>query len=104
MVDLLYTLSEHTASTPSGHTKLRLLVMYPSVRVSRQPHNRSGARIRVSSGRSRRRTLLWLDREANARAKGENEDAAERCVAARRPRYERDMRDVDMDEEAELRH
>ena len=57
---------------------------------------------RVSKGRSRRRAQM-LDCDGGTYASDADKDAAERREVARRPRYERDMRDVNMEEEAELR-
>ena len=52
--------------------------------------------------RVRRRAQIWVDVDGDARA-SDDEAAATRRAAECRPRYERDMRDVDMEEEAELR-
>ena len=52
--------------------------------------------------RTRRRTQIWVDADGDARASDDDEAAAARRAAECRPRYERDMRDVNMEEEAEL--
>ena len=70
-----------------------------------RPHvtRRGRAADEGQSGRLRRRAQIWVDVDGDARDSDEDVDVAARGDVVRRPRYERDMRDVNMDEEAELR-
>ena len=70
-----------------------------------RPHETRRGRVAeaVQSGRLRRRAQIWVDVDGDARDSDDDVEVASRGEAVRRPRYERDMRDVNMDEEAELR-